>query len=125
MAAGPEFYQSEEKKSYSTVFLLVVGLLLACTIWAIWQDSFSRHLWKKIKADFYRFAIARYDQEKVDEEKRLAGIPDYVTTKTEFDKIEQSLAGGDAGSQLKKLQADLHDAEIHVLEKDLDLRIVK
>ena len=75
MAAGPEFYQSEEKKSYSTVFLLVVGLLLACTIWAIWQDSFSRHLWKKIKADFYRVAIGRYEQEKVDEEKRLAGTP--------------------------------------------------
>jgi hypothetical protein len=44
--AGPEFHQSEEKKSYSTVFLLSVGLLLACTVWAIWQDSFSRHFWK-------------------------------------------------------------------------------
>ena len=59
MANGPNLLESEEKKSYAALFLLAIGLLVACTIWAIWQDTFSRHLWKKYKTDFYRFAIAK------------------------------------------------------------------
>ncbi len=125
MAVDPEFYQSEEKRSYSAVFLLAVALLLACSVWAIWQDSFSRHLWKKIKADFYRVAIARYEDELTKEDERLRGNPDFVELVTELDEVRESLEDGEAARELERLEDELHDAEIRVQEADLDLRIVK
>ena len=126
MASGPDFYESEEKKSYSTVFLVAVALLLACTVWAIWQDSFSRHLWKKWKGDFYRVAIGRYEEQLAQDHERLAQIPEYVALTNELDEVQSALTGaGDAGKQLEQLREELAEAEIRVMERDLDLRLVK
>jgi len=123
--AKPEFYESEEKKSYSTVFLLAVALLLACSVWAIWQDSFSRHLWKKLKTDFYRTAIDRYNGELAKEDERLAAAPEYVTLTNELKAAQASLDGGPAAAEIARLEKELAAAEIRVTETDLDLRIVK
>jgi len=121
-----DLLQSEEKRSYAALFLLVVGLLLACTVWAIWQDSFSRHLWKKYKADFYRLAIAKYEGELAAERERLAGIPEYVELEKAHAEAAAALEGtGPDAARLDDLRDDLDDAEIKVMETDLDLRMVK
>ena len=44
----------DEKKSYSGIFLLAVGLLLMGSVWSIWDDSVSRRPWKKYQAQFSR-----------------------------------------------------------------------
>ena len=41
MSNGPDILESEEKKSYGAVFLLLVALLVATTLWALWQDPGS------------------------------------------------------------------------------------
>jgi mono/diheme cytochrome c family protein len=125
MAAGPDFHTSEEKKSYSTVFLLAVALLLACSVWAVWQDSFSRHLWKRLKTDFYRLAIDRYNGELEAEDKRLSDIPEYVALTTELEQVRSSLADGEAAREIDRLEQELEKAEIRVIETDLELRVVK
>lgn len=121
-----DLLQSEEKRSYAAVFLLAVGLLFACTVWAIWQDSFSRHLWKKYKTDFYRLAIDKYQGELIAEDARLAAVPEYVALEKEFAESEAALQGSgpDAG-KLRALQKGLEQAELTVIDRDLDLRIVK
>jgi mono/diheme cytochrome c family protein len=121
-----DLLQSEEKRSYAAVFLLSVALLFACTVWAIWQDSFSRHLWKKYKTDFYRMAIAKYSGELEAEDARLAAIPEYVALEKEYAEAEAVLNGsGPEASKRRDLTRDLEAAEIRVGERDLDVRIVK
>ncbi|HET9063408.1 MAG TPA: c-type cytochrome [Candidatus Binatia bacterium] len=121
-----DLLQSEEKRSYAAVFLLAVGLLLACTVWAIWQDTFSRHLWKKYKTDFYRLAIAKYEGEIAAERERLAGVEEYVALEKQHAEATAGLAGsGPEAARLDGLRDDLVDAEIKVTETDLDLRMVK
>ena len=121
-----DLLESEEKRSYAAVFLLAVALLFACTIWAIWQDSFSRHLWKKYKTDFYRFAIGKYEGELAKETERLAALPEFVALEKEYNETQASLDGtGPDADKLRGLQHDLEEAEIHVMERDLELRMVK
>lgn len=126
MANGPDLLEGEEKKSYGAVFLLTVALLFACSLWAIWQDSFSRHLWKKWKGDFYRLAIARFSDQLEAENGRLAEVPEYIELEAELEQVRETLAGrGEEGRELRVLEKQLDQAEILVMETDLDLRIVK
>lgn len=121
-----DLLQSEEKRSYAAVFLLAVGLLLACTVWAIWQDAFSRHLWKKYKADFYRLAIEKYQGELAAEQGRLAGVTEYVDLEKQHADAVAALKGsGPDAERLDDLRNRLDAAEIKVTETDLDLRMVK
>ena len=94
MSKGPDLLEREEKKSYAAVFLLTVALLVACTVWAVWQDTFSRHLWKKYKTDFYRLAIGKYEGEIAAERERLSEIEEYVALQDELEKVTDELAGG-------------------------------
>ncbi|MFP6626487.1 MAG: c-type cytochrome [Deltaproteobacteria bacterium] len=116
--------RDDEKRSYGALFLLTIGLLLACTVWAIWQDSFSRHLWKKYKADFYRFAISRYTEELAADAEGLAAVPEYVELGQELAEVQASLASGDLAERLDVLAGDLGTAEVKVLETDLENRFV-
>ena len=52
----------EEQKSYSVVFLLAVGLLLAGAIWTIWDDNISRRPWKKYQTEFYMLEVDKAKQ---------------------------------------------------------------
>lgn len=120
-----DLLKSEEKRSYAAVFLLATGLLLACTVWALWQDSFSRHLWKKYKTDFYRLAIEKYEAELAAEREHLAGLEEYRVLEQRREEAEAALRSGDDARRLAELQSALAESEIRVNETDLDLRMVK
>ena len=55
----------EEKKSYGSVFVIGVALLVALSLWAYWDDNITRRPWKGVQARFYRLdygkAKAAYD----------------------------------------------------------------
>lgn len=126
MSNRPDLLENEEKKSYGAVFLLATAILLAGSLWAIWQDSFSRHLWKKWKTDFYRIAISKFTDELDAEQTRLAGVPEYLELEGQLASARETLAGkGEEGEALRELEKQLETANITVLETDLDLRIVK
>ena len=42
----------DEQRSYSTVFLFAIGLLLIGTGWTLWDDNISRRPWKKYQVEF-------------------------------------------------------------------------
>ena len=117
--------EAEEKRSYSTLFVFVIGLLIACAIWAVWQDSFSRQRWKKFKTDFYRTAIVKYQKDLADDAKRLDSDKKYVALKSELSKIEQRGDSPEVASKLSGLEKHLDAAKVHVTETDLNLRFVK
>jgi len=47
MAGRPGLDPSEEAKSYSAMFVLMVALLLGAAVWSIWDDNISRRPWKE------------------------------------------------------------------------------
>ena len=59
--------QNEEKKSYSSIFVIAIGLLVAFSLWAFWDDNITRRPWKAFQSRFYRLdytkAQAAYDEE--------------------------------------------------------------
>ena len=123
---GRGFVEAEEKRSYGALFLLVIALLLACGAWAIWQDSFSRHLWKKYKTDFYRFAIGKYEKELADDQERLSKDPKYTELVSELEAAEKTdRSAPEIVSKQAELEKQLDRAKVRVNETDLDLRFVK
>ncbi|RMD81810.1 MAG: hypothetical protein D6815_10825 [Candidatus Dadabacteria bacterium] len=125
MAEIHELLASEERKSYGAVFVLAVALLLACTLWAIWQDAFSRHQWKQYKYEFYKQALSRYERMLADARGRLAEDPKYVRLTKELAERRRALAGGSTARQLAVLRRQLSEAKVREEEADLELRIAK
>ena len=87
----------DEKKSYSGVFLLAVGLLLIGSVWSIWDDSVSRRPWKKYQAQFSMIAYAKTMAELQAEEERLAADPAYQEALTTLEAAHSDVTGGEGG----------------------------
>lgn len=115
----------DEKKSYSAVFLLGVGMLLIGGVWAVWDDNISRRPWKKYQVDFSELQIERAKQAITDEDARLAKDPKYQDVSKALSAAEQSIADGETARQLAAAKQAEAAAKVHVDERDLDLRIVK
>lgn len=115
----------EEEKSYSAVFLLAVGMLLAGGIWAIWDDNISRRPWKKYQVEFSRMQITKAREAVEAEEKRLSDDSDYRKLVRDLAASRESLRSGDAGRRLSDLAAEREPARVRVEELELNLRIKK
>ena len=66
----------EERKSYGTVFFLGICLLLGLSLWALYDDNFSRRPWKKYQAEFYRMDYAKAQSAYDEEDKKLKTASD-------------------------------------------------
>ena len=66
---------TEESKSFSALFVLMVALLLAGAVWAIWDDNISRRPWKQYQVEFDNLAYKKLMGDAADEDARLAKDP--------------------------------------------------
>jgi mono/diheme cytochrome c family protein len=123
--SGSKITVDEEQKSYSAVFLLAVGLLLAGAIWAVWDDNISRRPWKKYQVEFSNLQIDRAREELEAEEQRLANDPEYQELQRQLAEANESLENGENARQLGRLAAEREPAQVRVDEEDLNLRVVK
>ncbi len=115
----------EEKKSYSSVFLLAVALLLATAIWIVWDDQISRRPWKKYQYEFSEMQIDRAKAEVTAEQKRLDDSSDYQTVVEELREARQGTEGGETGAAISELSSREAAARIVFDDADFDLRLVK
>ena len=115
----------QEERSYSAVFLIAVGLLLATAIWAVWDDNISRRPWKKFQAEFSELQIGRARDDVTAEEKRLADNPDYQKIVADLKAAQTSVDSGESAARLKELDAERKSAMLAYGERDLNLRIKK
>ena len=115
----------DERRSYSAVFLLAVGLLLIGAAWAVWDDNISRRPWKMYQVDFSELQIDRARQAVADEDKRLAQDPKYQEVSKSLADARANIASGETARQLAAAQQAEAAAKVHVDEWDLKLRIVK
>jgi hypothetical protein len=69
--------QNEEKKSYGSIFVIGIGLLVAFSLWAFWDDNITRRPWKAFQSQFYRLDYAKAQAAYDEENKKLQGDANY------------------------------------------------
>ncbi|MGH7854615.1 MAG: c-type cytochrome [Candidatus Binatia bacterium] len=115
----------EEHKSYGSVFVIGAALLVALTVWAFWDDNFTRRPWKGVQASFYRLdynkAKAAYDEE----DKKLQSDATYQELSKKLVAFNSSLNNGDLGKKLRALESEEASATIKFQEIDQTVKDVK
>ncbi len=115
----------DEKRSYSGVFLLAVGLLLVGSVWAVWDDYVSRRPWKKYQASFYSLAYDKARNELMQEDQRLQADPAYQEAQAKLTAAQKEFSDGTTGKRLADLKQKLATAEIRTGDAETALRVVK
>jgi mono/diheme cytochrome c family protein len=115
----------DEKRSYSALFLLSVGLLLAGAIWAVWDDNISRRPWKYYQAEFSEREQAGVRTEIQKETERLANDPTYQQVSKDFAAARQRVGSGETATRIAGLEAQQSRVKTEHSDLDLTLRIAK
>jgi len=115
----------EEKKSYGSVFVIGVALLVALSLWAYWDDNITRRPWKGVQARFYRLdygkAKAAYDEE----DKKLQDDPKYQELSKKLSDIQTSLARGELAKKLQALEQEEAKATVVFKDRDQEVKFIK
>jgi mono/diheme cytochrome c family protein len=115
----------EERKSYSAVFLFLVGMLLAGAVWSIWDENISRRPWKKYQAEFFSEEIKRAKAEADKANGALEANPEYVDLKKRLGEAEARVESGEQATRLAAITAEKDRVHVEWFERDLRLRIKK
>jgi mono/diheme cytochrome c family protein/predicted nucleic acid-binding Zn-ribbon protein len=115
----------EESRSYSALFLIAVALLLAGSIWSIYDDNIARRPWKKYQATFFDMERKQVEEAIAREERRLAEDPKFQETRAKLEAVRESLRSGETSRRLAALERELSRAQVAESDWDLKLRIVK
>ena len=114
----------EEKKSYGSVFVIGVALLVALSLWAYWDDNITRRPWKGVQARFYRLdygkAKAAYDEE----DKKLQDDPKYQELSRKLSDIQTSLARGELAKKLQALEQEEAKATVVFKDRDQEVKFI-
>src|SRR6185503_13157411 len=98
--------QKEEKKSYGSVFVIGVALLVALSFWAFWDDNFTRRPWKSVQANFHRLDYNKAKTAYDEEDKKLQADANYQELSKKLAALRASLASGELNRKLKSLEAE-------------------
>src|SRR5688572_5887854 len=101
----PIFEPEEERKSYSAVFLVTMGLLLAGSIWAVWDDNILRRPWKAYQSDFFDIERTKVEEELKAEQARLDADPTYVETRQKLAAARAAVESGETAEKIRALEA--------------------
>jgi len=115
----------DEKRSYSAVFLLAVGMLLVGAVWSVWDDNISRRPWKYYQAEFEAKQQEQARQTLQAEEARLAADPTYQDVTKQLAAARERLRTGETGQRIAALEAQRKQLSTQHDDSDLKLRIVK
>src|SRR6267142_348906 len=115
----------EEKKSYGSVFVIGIALLVALSLWAYWDDNFTRRPWKGVQAHFYRLDYSKAQAAYDEEDKKLKEDAKYQELSKKLTAYQASLAGGELGKKLKALESEEARATVKFQEADQKVKNVK
>ena len=116
---------SEERKSYSALFVLMVALLLVGAVWSIWDDNISRRPWKQYGVEFDQLAYNKYMQEAAEQDKLLAQKPEYVQAVKDRAAAKAEVESGATAAKLADLHPQLVALKVTSDEKDQAVRFTK
>src|ERR1700687_2050356 len=115
----------DEKRSYSAVFLLAVGLLLVGAIWSVWDDNIARRPWKYHQAEFSAIEQQQVRDDIKAEEDRLATDPVYQQVNADLAAAGERLHTGATAKRIADLEARQKRVKVQHGDIDLKLRIIK
>ena len=115
----------DEKRTYSAVFLLAVGLLLAGAVWSVWDDNISRRPWKYYQALFLEQEQNQIKDEIKQEDARLAADPTYQQLSKDLAAARQHVTSGETAKRIRALEEERGHVDTEHGDFDLKLRIVK
>ncbi|HKY06790.1 MAG TPA: c-type cytochrome [Candidatus Binatia bacterium] len=117
--------QQEEKKSYGSVFVIGIALLVALSVWAFWDDNITRRPWKGVQARFYRLdynkALAAYNEE----DKKLQSDANYQELTKKLAAFRSSLQSGELAKKRRALESEEARATVKFQEIDQKVKDVK
>jgi mono/diheme cytochrome c family protein len=117
--------QQEERKSYGSIFVVGVALLVVMTLWSFWDDNITRRPWKGIQYRFFRLdyqnAKAAYD----DEQKKLDADANYQEASKKLAEAQASLKSGELANKLAALQQQEEAATVRYKEIDQEVKFIK
>src|SRR5208282_3659521 len=116
---------TEESKSFSALFVLMVALLLAGAVWAIWDDNISRRPWKQYQVEFDELAYKTFMRKAADEDARLTKDPKYVALTRQLEAAQKAVSSGSTTAKLDDLRAQLVPAKVEADDKDQVVRFTK
>jgi len=125
MAGRPGLDPSEEAKSYSAMFVLMVALLLGAAVWSIWDDNISRRPWKEYQVEFDRLAYDKYMKDAAAEQKLLDADPQYQKDTKELAQAKAEVASGATAKKLDDLRAQLKTTREVADDKEQAARFTK
>lgn len=115
----------EEKKSYGTVFFVGSILLVVVSLWAVFDDNFTRRVWKVHQSEFFRTDYERAAAALAEERQRLDADPKYQELARKRDAEAQSLESGEKGARLAELRERLARVEVEFFDADQNVKFVK
>ncbi|MBI2360757.1 MAG: c-type cytochrome, partial [Deltaproteobacteria bacterium] len=119
------FDEAEEKKSYGSVFLLGSALLVVLTLWALWDDNFTRRPWKKFQAEFYRLDYRKATEAYAEENKKLQADPNYQEVVKKIAAERDSQRSGQSAKKLQSLEREEIKAAVRFSELDQEGKFIK
>ena len=125
MAGRPGLDPTEEGKSFSALFVLMVALLLVVAVWSIWDDNISRRPWKEYQVEFDRLAYDKYMRDAGDEQKKLDANPEYVKLIKDLAIDQREISSGATADKLADLKSRLVGLQVTADEKEQAARFTK
>ena len=125
MAGRPGLDPTEEGKSYSALFVLMVAVLLVTAVWSIWDDNISRRPWKEYQVQWDRLAYDKYIKDAADEQKRLDADSEYQKVSKELAEARNERDSGATADKLAALRGQLTDLNNTANDKDQLVRFTK
>jgi chromosome segregation ATPase len=115
----------EEKKSYGSVFLLGIALLVALSIWAFWDDNITRRPWKAFQSQFFRLDYNKAQAAYEEENKKLQADPAYQELTKKLAAFQASIEDGELGEKLATLEKQESEASVRFGEIDQEVKFIK
>ncbi len=125
MAGRPGLDPTEEGKSYSALFVLMVAVLLVTAVWSIWDDNISRRPWKEYQVKWDRLAYDKYMKDAAEEQKRLSADPEYQKVSSDLAAAKKELDSGATAAKLGELRERLVTLKVAADDKDQAVRFTK
>ena len=119
------FDPQEEKKSYGSVFLIGIALLVALSIWAFWDDNITRRPWKSFQSQFHRLDYNKAKAAYEEENKKLQDDPTYQELSKKLAAVEASMNEGELAQRLADLERQEAQAQIRFSEIDQEVKFIK
>ena len=117
--------QNEEKKSYGSVFIIGIALLVVLSLWALWDDNITRRPWKRFQENFYRLDYAKARAAYDEEQKKLQADASYQELSKKIAAAQASLAGGDLSKKLSALEKQEVGATVRFKDLDQEVKFIK